>query len=139
MRYSITPWARPKTRLAHPFPIAKMPEPAGIRRSRGFSKLLSSTIALRSIAAKAFRTGLVIGWHPKGTASRKSPYSFRIRGRSRPRVHRRGCALSLGRRLARPHGFGLGLLAALLLHVIEAWCQYRIPRDQHFRVSFSHL
>ena len=45
-------------------------------------------------------------------------------------------ALSNGLRC--PHRFGLGLLAAHLLHVFEAWSPYRTPRVQHFRVSFSH-
>jgi hypothetical protein len=45
-------------------------------------------------------------------------------------AHVGGYALSVGRWLVRRHTFGLGLLVARLLHVIEAWSQYRIPTVQ---------
>jgi hypothetical protein len=57
----------PKTRLAHPLPIARMPEPPGTRWIERFLLEVAQKrdgIAL-DIAAKALRTGLVIDGKPK--------------------------------------------------------------------------
>src|SRR5262245_21868681 len=115
---TITPSPRsvPKTGLRTPSPIANMLEHAGIRRSRGLSKLLSSAIALRSIAAKAFRTGLVIDGNPKERHRANHLTHFAFEG-VLGRAHVGGVAPSalgdgLPRWLARSQVWGGGFWAA---------------------------
>src|SRR5262245_16363194 len=103
-----------KDPTAHPFPDCKNARASWHSAIERLFEVTEQCDRIALYSRKGFSYRARHRWQPKGTASRKSPYSFRIRGRSRPRARRRGCALSLGRWLAAMAcalaGLGWGLL-----------------------------